>query len=124
MSWGLSDPWGGASRLTGKAAPSKTPLFSGHFERVIAACWRSSHSSSRSAATRMAFLAQAKLAMSLSPPPDSRDRHMPGYWLSGITRPKRRRPANKIQSAPSRCQVKLFCICGKDQVRGSGGSRL
>src|SRR5215472_6284973 len=39
---------------------------------------RVSHSISRSAATRMAFLAQDRFAMSLNPPPGMIERHMPG----------------------------------------------
>src|SRR5262249_61585438 len=89
---------------TGEAALSKTPLFSGHFGGAIAALWRASHSSSRSAAARTAFLAHARFAMSLSRPPDSVDRHRPGYLLSATTGPKRPRPATQTQSAPSRRQ--------------------
>src|SRR5262249_43573243 len=92
---------------TGEAALSKTPLFSGHFGGAIAALLRASHSSSRSAAARTAFFAHARFAMSLSPPPDSVDRDMPGYLLSATTRPKRRRPASKTQPVPSRRQVRV-----------------
>src|SRR5262249_40290579 len=92
----------------GGAEPSKTPLFSGHFEGAIAALWQASHSSSRSAAARTAFLAHAKFAMSLSRPPESVDRHMPGYLLSATTRPKLRRPASKTQPVPSRRQVRRW----------------
>jgi hypothetical protein len=52
-----------------------------------------------------AFLAHAKFAMSLSRPPESVDRHISGYLLSATTRPKRRRPENNTQSAPSRRQI-------------------
>src|SRR5262249_59368546 len=90
---------------TGEAALSKTPLFSGHFGGAIAALLRASHSSSRSAAARTAFFAHARFAMSLSRPPDSTERHAPAYLLSGTTRPKRRRPENNTQSAPSRRQI-------------------
>src|SRR5262245_44225293 len=91
---------------TGGAAPSKTPLFSGQFRGAIAVLRRASNSSSRSAATRTAFLAQARLAISLSRPPESVDRHMSGYLSSGTTRPKRRRSENNTQSAPSRRQAR------------------
>src|SRR5262249_15587489 len=89
----------------GGAEPSKTPPFSGLFGGAIAALWRASHSSSRSAAARTAFLVQARFALSLSRPPNSTERHTPAYLLSGTTRPKRRRPENNTQSAPSRRQI-------------------
>src|SRR5262249_43435345 len=54
---------------------------------------------------RTAFLAQARFALSLSRPPDSTERHMPAYLLSGTTRPKRRQPENNTRSAPSRRQI-------------------
>src|SRR5262245_50809205 len=57
---------------------------------------------------RTAFLAHARFAMSLSRPPESVDRHMPGYLLSATTRPKLRRPASKTQPVPSRRQVRRW----------------
>src|SRR5262249_15895648 len=46
--------------------------------------------------------------MSDSRPPDSVERHMPGYLLSGTTRPKRCPRKNSTQSAPARRQVRVI----------------
>ena len=84
---------------------SKTGAICWDFEGVIARRLRASHSSSRMASSHTAFLAQDRFAMSLMPPFDFGDRHMPGYLLSGATSPKRRRPANNRQPVPWRRHV-------------------
>jgi hypothetical protein len=83
-----------------------------------AASFRVDHSSSRSAATSTALLAQAMLAMSLGRPSASVERHMPGYLLSGLAK-LRRRLGQRLEH-----HLQIICRAADDLEHVGGGGLL
>src|SRR6478672_4754859 len=80
---------------------SRDPRFTGHFWGSFAAF----HATSLMACAITLSLDQDRLAVSLRIPSTLTDRHMPGWFLSGTTRPVRRRRESNIHASPSRVDL-------------------